>query len=359
MFNVFYNQNYIELNPPIQEDEFVFKYEEENFSLYPFFDHNKPPQNFSSFFNRNNQEEESNKIKCILEINKNLEKNIKGKEIQAEISTNITNKKNFTNEHKIKIVNFINEKTDEKYSLLNEETIKNNNKNISLGEKRKKLNEEKAIIKSQKKNSGRKRKDSTEKGIHTKYNEDNMIIKIKIFIFNNILNLLNHSFIYIIPKFTATQKNIIENKFFKINPEITHSIKIKTNKSLLDMKIKNILDNKISPKYSTIDKNHNKVLIQKIYEEKKEKNIIHILELTFRELLNVFRGTISAELQKKINENDNIKKKFLNMEIFIEKIKNQEIDRKDNDEFLMDYIDELKKLCMNFEKCFSDKKGRK
>ena len=51
--------------------------------------------------------------------------------------------------------------------------------------------------------------------------------------------------------------------------------------------------------------------------------------------------------------------KFSNMETFLEKIKLQEIDKKESKESINNYMNALKELCMNFEKWFKDKLGRK
>lgn len=54
----------------------------------------------------------------------------------------------------------------------------------------------------------------------------------------------------------------------------------------------------------------------------------------------------------------NIKWKFYNMKIFCEVIKNQEIDKKEREEFIVNYVKRLKKLCYNFKEWFSNKQGR-
>ena len=46
-------------------------------------------------------------------------------------------------------------------------------------------------------------------------------------------------------------------------------------------KFKDIFSNDISPKFKTIEKQDNKILIEEIYPEKKQYLIIFILELTF------------------------------------------------------------------------------
>ena len=333
--------------PPLETDEFVLRAEDKSNNKLLLFD---PNNTMNDFFLKNDTEEK------IIEGEETYI--MDGKKIPTvESSSNITNKILLTNEKIIQNSNYLNGKAVEEILISNEEVIKNDNENILLGKKHKKLNEEENNNKY--KNCGRKKKDSTEKGIHTKNKEDNMIIKIKIFIFNSVLYLLNNSYIYTVSKFTITRKNILDNKFLKIDHEITHSIKRKDNLSLLDMKLKCILSNKISSKFSNIDENHNKFLIENIYKEKKEIYIMNILELTFRELLNIFRGTISVELQKKINEINHMMEKFSNMETFLEKIKLQEIDKKESKESIYNYMNALKQLCMNFEKWFKDKLGRK
>ena len=276
----------------------------------------------------------------------------------GETSTGVTDKKTTQNENVIQITNLVNGKTEEEVLVLKEEEVKSSQINILLGKKRKKLNKEKKIVKNKYKNCGRKKKDSGVKGNHTKSKEDNMMAKTKNYIFNGTLDLLNNSFIYTTPKLLKPSKNDYENEFLKIDSKITHSIKKENNLSLLDMKLKNLLSNEISSKYTTIDKDHNKKLIEKIYEEKKETNIINILELTFREVLDIFRGTTSPELEKKINEINNMKEKFRNIENFFEKIKTQEIDKKEKEDFIVNYMANLKELCMNFQSWFSDKNGR-
>ena len=359
MFKSFFQIDSIELNPSIKEDEFIFKYEDEPSDSFSLLNFNTTPQiNFINSLFKNSEEEEIG-VKDFFVKDKFLEKKTEGKKMTTvEPLTNITDKIVFPDDTIIQISNLVNGKTDEEILILNDETIKNTDQNTLLGKKRKKFNEEKKTDKNKNSNCGRKKKGSTEKRNHTKYKEDNMIAKIKNFIFNSILHLLNHSYIQTNPKFIITKKNILGNKFLKINPEITHSIKKKNNLYLLNTKIKNILSNKISSKYLVAGENHNEILIQKVYNEKKETNIIKILELTFRELLNVFRGTINTELEKKINEIDGMDENFYNMEIFLEIIKKQEIDKKENEEFITNYVNYLKKLCMSFEEWFSAKKGR-
>ena len=130
------------------------------------------------------------------------------------------------------------------------------------------------------------------------------------------------------------------------------SVKKDFNVGLLKTKLKTIFFNDISTKYKkNADINNNKLLIEKIYEEKKETDIIKILELTFEELLNIFRRTISSELQEKINNIKNFDKNFRYLTDLIE-----EENIKGESE---DYTNQIKYLTNCFENWFNDKKARR
>ena len=194
-------------------------------------------------------------------------------------------------------------------------------------------------------NRGRKKKDDDEIGKHTKYSEDNIILKIKVYIINSAKDLLNASFIYYYIDHKSFLKLSLEKSKYK-------SVKKDFNVGLLKTKLKTIFFNDISTKYKkNADINNNKLLIEKIYEEKKETDIIKILELTFEELLNIFRRTISSELQEKINHIKNFDKNFRYLTDLIE-----EENIKGESE---DYTNQIKYLTNCFENWFNDKKARR
>ena len=234
--------------------------------------------------------------------------------------------------------------------------IDNNNIDESIGENCDESEQflTKKIKRSENKKCGRKFKNGLEKGNHTKNSEDNMIMKIKITIINSVLYLLNNSFIY--GNFSKDKSR----RFLKIQPEIYTTNKKDKNIELLRLPIKTILNNEISKKNSTATGNHNKKLIQDICKEKekKETDIINILNLTFGEFLNLFRGSVSPELETKLSSIKNIKEKFMKMEDFIEKVWEQEKNKGETKENINTYIIKLKNLCMNYEKWFNSKKGR-
>ena len=105
------------------------------------------------------------------------------------------------------------------------------------------------------------------------------------------------------------------------------------NERLLTIKISDILSEKeISLKYRLLDKFENRKIIDKIYDEKKERNVIKILELTFEELFIIFRRKLNdpedlLKLEKMkdkiegidLNENNNQYDDFV---IYLERYKN-------------------------------------
>ena len=200
-----------------------------------------------------------------------------------------------------------------------------------------------------KKSCGRIKKGSDEIGFHTKYSEDNIIVKMKNYLFNSIKDLLNNSFIY---------PNLNQKPFLKLVKGKNQSIKRDVNLELLKTKLKDIFSEDISCKYSTKDKSNNIVLIQKIYEEQKETDIIQILELTFGELLNIFRGTVLPELQEKITHIHYIKEKFRCLPDYLKKITTEERKNGENEGNIQTHLDKIKELSMNFEEWFIKKRSR-
>ena len=260
------------------------------------------------------------------------------------ISTDLTSKlfnnlipainKNQEEEKDVKIVLIDNDENKEPH----EKNIENNEKYLEKKRERPKSNSTEHKIN---KKCGRKRKikeSNDDVGNHTKFSQDNMITKIKVYIINSTLSLLNNSFIH--TKFNTSQKK----KFIKINPKIYSTNKKEDNVKLLNTAIRNILYNDISRKNFKVDKNHNKILIDQIESEKenKEINIIRIFNLTFGEFLNFFRGTESDELKDKLALITNAREKFTNKKDFLEKTKEQEIKKGESKENIDSYIQKSK-----------------
>ena len=199
------------------------------------------------------------------------------------------------------------------------------------------LNEEKPKFISKKrifnvdirKRTGRKPTSSIKRSTHTKYCYDNILRKIKVKFFNKLIKHINR----IISKKSKTKiKELIPLKGY-----ISQNNSIKFNTILLNTKLKDIFLNfKISGKYKLYEQSYNRKVIQTIYEENIQE-LIEILELTFLEAFNYFKG---------VNESH-----ILNgMEKIYNVIEELRIKEKNGD-----YIDEFIKVAMNFENYYLKK----
>ena len=175
------------------------------------------------------------------------------------------------------------------------------------------------------------------------------MIKLKLNFFRYIFDLIHKQLI---------NKDI---RLLKISHRANNDLTYKNNERLLKMKISDILyEQEISPKYRFFTKDYNRKIIDKIYEEKKERNVIKIFELTFEELFIIFR--------RKLNNSEDLKK--------LEEIKNKikGLDLLENDNYQdveyfiknymgmyreKEYIKEFKDVCLNYEKYFNRKKNKK
>ena len=192
------------------------------------------------------------------------------------------------------------------------------------------------------KKRGRKGKNSGKKGAHDKYSEDNLVRKLKTKLFEAILNYLNFSFnnFHIL-----NSKNILICKkrfFLKIKQEIIKNINVNFNLSLFNSKLKDIFSNDISKKIKRFNKNHNRDLVTEIYEEKEETKVISILERTFLECLEQFRGSKEYEELKGLEK----------YQTFV--IRDFKAEGKSQD-----YIDKFIYIMNTFEKSYKEKKSIK
>ena len=196
---------------------------------------------------------------------------------------------------------------------------------VVVGKKRKRSSEKVGQTES-----GRKTKDSNIKGKHNKFSEDNMMRKIKTNFFKYINGQLN-----------AKLKNKYF-KFLKLDSKISENLKKDFNDSLMKTKIKDIyLNTEISSKYRTqIKNNHdtNIKIIEEIYSEREEIDVINTLELTYIDLFGEFKNNY--------------------LDQFLNRIKKEEEDKKESEKDINAYIDKIKSLCLNYDGWFNDKKGR-
>ena len=135
------------------------------------------------------------------------------------------------------------------------------------------------------------------------------------------------------------------------------------------MKIKDILiEKKISTKDKTKDIFENKIIIEEIYKKQYEQKVIQILELTFEDLLILFRKKlndfedieyIKTNIEDKIKGLDLIDNynKYEDIEYFINEIR-EKYEHKISAKELEDYISSVEELCLNYINWFKNKKIR-
>ena len=194
---------------------------------------------------------------------------------------------------------------------------------------------------------GRKKQEEKNKGVkgnHNRYSEDNIIRKIKSFFGKSIYKYIN--------------KSLKDSKILKLEIDINKNLKRDLNIKLFKKTLKEIyLESKISNKYTNDKQEHNRDLIKKIYSENKEIDVIKILNLTYLEAFNIFRGKLNENLLKKIEGIDILDNhKFEDITSLLDKIKKEEEKNKNGD--INKYLNDVKNLCEKFENWFKDKVGR-
>ena len=328
-----------------------------NFSLNRSFDKLDEkfyPEEKTTAFKTGNPTEVEFKSTFLNDFHNNFENSYNENEDSEDDYTNLFLNKKTKREEEIKHENKSSNKDNTNNSIINIETKLNKNKELNKKEELNNINNKNLIyninLKKKEAKKGRKNKNSDEESKHDKYGEDNIVYKIKSSIFND----------YIIDtiKENSINKDIDLKKLQ--TKEFTHDVTKQNNEILFPMKIKDILsEHPISTKYSTFDRFENKKIIEKIYRENKEINVIKILELTFEELLILYRRSlkdpedmkkfegIKAKIEGLDLENEN---KYKDFGYLIKQLeKNHE----------KKYIEKVKKTCIGYENFFFDKKERK
>jgi len=175
-------------------------------------------------------------------------------------------------------------------SILNkftkDEAIKKYESNMKLLNQKRKRNRNKSKEdeneNEEEKKRGRKRKDDNTDRKHGKYAPDNIMKKIKSKFFENIISFINR----------IVNKNNEESKreiFKKLDYKYTNQMKQNIDLELLNLPLKDILKKDISPKYTNLNPNSNKVNLEEILEkEKNDEIIMFVLNLSFREFIELF-----------------------------------------------------------------------
>ena len=181
-------------------------------------------------------------------------------------------------------------------------------------------------------------------GKHNKFSSDNIIRKIKSNLFDVILRYINASMKEEeVEIYEKNSKKIILSKPFllKISQEIIKNINVERNLNLLHSTLKEIFSNDVSKKVENHGLDKNKKVIEKIYEENKQKRAISILNMTFNQCLEQFRGS------KKYKELDGLEKELQNV---INDLK----EKGESEEYISDFIN----LVNTFEEYYMNKKPR-
>lgn len=203
---------------------------------------------------------------------------------------------------------------------------------------------------------GKKRNNSENSGkYHNKYTSDNIVKKIKIHIFEKMLNFL---------------KNILPNKMKKLikKPDAKYIERLKKDENLriLDMKLKDFFSSyPISTQYNDTKKKknkNNKKIIEKIYvQSKNNKVIMFAMDITVRKWIDIF--TYKIDLSDYIKKEDvELIKEINNKLERVDKLLNEELEKLFEDkltgEFDIRYYHLFVIYLYNYERFFSIKKGR-
>ena len=191
---------------------------------------------------------------------------------------------------------------------------------------------------------GRKRKNDKSERNHDKNSEDNIIRKIKIHMFNYARYIIN--------------QYLKKEKLFKLDYKERSDLQKDKNIQMFNKTLKEIfLEIEFSSKYKKESKDHNTNIINQVYNGTiREPKVKKILDLTFLDLVEIFRGNEEKINQLKAEKLIKGKSKE-GYKGFIEKIISD--GKKKNEEVPSDYIEKVKNMINNYEKWFENKKGRK
>ena len=148
--------------------------------------------------------------------------------------------------------------------------------------------DEKLFIKEQLLN--KKRNNDSEKKPkkpHTKYTYDNLKRKCKHLVIENVKEFINNK---IKEEYNGNiGKGILKKELVKLNQSQKKNSDTEFNKSFIYKTLKEILSQKITKKIKFLDGDHNKKVIEKIIEEKKDK-FEKLFNITFIECVDHFIG---------------------------------------------------------------------
>ena len=207
-------------------------------------------------------------------------------------------------------------------------------------------------LKENKKKRGRKCKENIEKEEHNKYSSDNIIKKIKGYLFAYLVNFINN---------ILDKKNDDKDKIYKVNYKFIDQLKKRIDLELLEKSLKELLSLDITSKLKTIAKDANKTLIKNIENKKvfveDYDTIMFVLNMKFKDWISLFtcKKNIDEILKEKsINSQKKISKKKIEESLIkANKLLNQ-ILKKNDQEYCSTFIFHL----YNYEMWFARKSER-
>ena len=160
-------------------------------------------------------------------------------------------------------------------------------------------------IKKVNKNKGRRKQSHPElykeDAVHTKFREDNVINKIKIYFINSTMSLINKKYSEYLK--AKPGKRLLQ----KIKPNYSKIYKKKETQEFFNKKLSIIFSEELSGRCSTFEnkKNYNKIQIDNLIEKNKAKEVINLLNKRLEEMYEIY---ITNDTNKKIEgyhlEND-------------------------------------------------------
>ena len=152
-------------------------------------------------------------------------------------------------------------------------------------------------IKKVNKNKGRRKQSHPElykeDAVHTKFREDNVINKIKIYFINSTMSLINKKYSEYLK--AKPGKRLLQ----KIKPNYSKIYKKKETQEFFNKKLSVIFSEELSGRCSTFEnkKNYNKIQIDNLIEKNKAKEVINLLNKRLEEMYEIY---ITNDTNKKI-----------------------------------------------------------
>ena len=164
-------------------------------------------------------------------------------------------------------------------------------------------------IKKVNKNKGRRKQSHPElykeDAVHTKFREDNIINKIKIYFINSTMSLINKKY----SEYSKAKPN--KRLLQKIKPNYSKIYKKNEIQEFFMKKISEVFSEELSGRCSTFEnkKNYNKIQIENLIAKNKAKDVISLLNKSLKDMYEIY-----------ISNDSNIKFEGYNLENDLEQI---------------------------------------